>query len=57
MKLPEFLQTTYRKVVERFFPPVFAFRIVEPFDKIEDYFVISPAAFDRGNNYVNVVFL
>jgi len=34
MKLPEFLQTAYRKVVERFFCPVFAFWIVKPFDEI-----------------------
>jgi len=32
--LPEFLQTTYRKVVEWFFRPVFALRIVEPFDEV-----------------------
>jgi len=36
MKLPEFLQTAYRKVVEGFFRPVFAFLIVELFDKIQD---------------------
>jgi len=34
VKLPEFLQTTYRKVVEWFFRPVFAFRIVKPLDKV-----------------------
>jgi len=34
MKLPEFLQTAYRKVVEWLFRPVFAFRIVEPFDEV-----------------------
>jgi len=57
VKFPEFLQTAYRKVVEWFFRPVFAFRIVELFDEIEDPFVVSPAAFDRGHDFVDIVFL
>ena len=36
MKLSELLQTAYRKVVEWFFCPVPAFRIVEPFDEVKD---------------------
>jgi len=46
MKLLEFLQTTYRTVVQWLFHPVLAFRIVEPFDQIEDSLVFSPAVFD-----------
>jgi len=57
MKLPEFLQTAYRKVVEWFFCPVFAFQVVEPFDEVKDPLVISPATFDRGYNLVHIVFL
>jgi len=57
MKLPEFLQTAYRKVVEWFFRPVFSFRIIEPLDKVEDSFVISPAAFRRGHYFVDIVSL
>jgi len=34
VKLSELLQTAYRKVIEWFFCPVFAFLIVEPFDKV-----------------------
>jgi len=34
VKLPEFLQTAYRKVVEWFFRPVFSFWIIEPLDKV-----------------------
>jgi len=57
MKLPEFLQTAYRKVVERLFRSVFAFRIVEPFDKVKDSFVISPAALNQGHNFFHIIFL
>jgi len=57
MKLPEFLQTAYRKVVRRFFRPVFAFRIVELFDEVENLLVISPAPLDRGHNFLHIVFL
>jgi len=57
VKLPEFLQTTYREVVEWFFRPVSAFRIVEPFDEVKGPFVISPATFGRGHNFVDIVFL
>jgi len=46
MKLSEFLQSAFRKVVEWFFRPVFAFRIVEPFDEVEDPSVVSSAEFD-----------
>jgi len=56
MKLPEFLQTAYRKVVEWFFRPVFSFRIVEPFDEVENPLVIPSAAFDRRHNFFYVVF-
>jgi len=56
MKLPKFLQTSYRKIVEWLFLPVFAFQIVKPFDKVENSFVISPAAFDRGHNFFDIVF-
>jgi len=34
VKLLEFFQTIYRKVVEWFFRPVFAFWIVEPFNQV-----------------------
>jgi len=57
MKLLEFLQSTYRKVVEGFFHPVFSFRIIEPLDEVEDSFVVSSAAFDRGHYFVDIVFL
>jgi len=46
MKLLEFLQTAYRKVVEQLLGPVLAPRIVQPSDQIEDSFVISSAALD-----------
>jgi len=55
VELLEFLQTTYRKVVEGLFRPVFAFRIVEPSDEVENSF-ISPAAFDRGLDFFDIVF-
>ena len=57
MKLSELLQAAYWKVVEWLFRPVLAFRIVEPFDEVENSFVISPAALDRGHNFFDVVFL
>jgi len=57
MKLSEFLQAAYRKVVEWFFRPVFAFQIVEPFDEVKDSFVVSSAALDRGHNFFHIVFL
>ena len=57
MKLPEFLQTPYRKVVVWLFRPVFTFRIVEPFDEVENSFVISAATLDRGHNFIDIVFL
>jgi len=57
MKLSEFFQAAYRKVVKFFFRPVFVFRIVEPFYEVEDSFVISSAVFDRGHYFVDVVFL
>jgi len=56
VKLPEFPQAAYRKVVEQFFHPVLAFRIVEPFDEVEDSFVITSAALDRGHNFIHVLF-
>jgi len=56
VKLPELLQTAYQKVVEWFFRPVFAFRVVVPFDKVKDSLVISPALFDRGHNFIDIVF-
>jgi len=46
LKLSEFLQTTYRKVVEWFLRPVLAFWIVEPFDEVEDSLVVVSAALD-----------
>ena len=55
MKLSEFLQTAYRKVVEWFFRPVFALRIVEPFDEIKNSLVISPASLNRGHNFLHIV--
>jgi len=57
IKLLECLQTAYQKVVVWFFHPVFAFRIVVPFDEIENSLVISPAVLDRGHNFFQVVFL
>jgi len=57
VKLPELLQTAYRKVVKWFFRSVFAFRVVEPFDEVKDSLAISAAAFDRGHNFVDIVFL
>jgi len=57
MKLPEFLQTTYRKVVVWFFCPVLAFRIVEPFDEIENSLDIFQAVLERGHNVFHIVFL
>jgi len=57
VKLSELLQAAYWKVVEWLFRPVLAFRIVEPFDEVENSFVISPAALDRGHNFFDVVFL
>jgi len=57
MKLREFLQTAYRKVVEWFFHLVFSFRIIEPLDEVEYSLVVSPAAFDRGHYFVDIVFL
>jgi len=36
MKLSEFLQTAYRKVVVWFFCPVLALWIVDPFGEVED---------------------
>jgi len=57
VELLEFLPTAYRKVVKWFFHPVFAFRIVEPLDKVYDPSVVSSAAFDRGHNFVDIVFL
>jgi len=56
VKLPEFLQAAYQKVVEWFFRPVLTFRIVELFDEVEYSFVISPSACDRGHNFFNIVF-
>jgi len=47
MKLPEFLQTAYRKVVEWLLRPVLALRIVEPSDQVENPFVIPSAALAR----------
>jgi len=40
MKLPEFLQTAYREVVEWFLRPVFSLWIVEPSDEVEDPFAV-----------------
>jgi len=57
MKLPEFLQTAYRKVVKWFLRPVLALRIIEPSDQIENPLVIAPAALNRGHNVLHVVFL
>jgi len=47
MKLSEFLQTAYQKVVEWFFCPVLAFWIVEPLDKVENPFVIASPSLGR----------
>ena len=57
MKLPQFLLTAYQKVVKWFFHPVLAFRIVEPFDEVENSLVISPAVFNQGHDVFDVVFL
>ena len=46
MKLPEFLQTAYRKVVEWFFCPVLPFWKVEPFGEVED-----PSSLLPGRHY------
>jgi len=45
MKLPEFLQTAYRKVVIRFFRPALLLRIVEPLDEVENLLVVFLSSF------------
>jgi len=57
MKLLEFLETANRKVVEWLFHPVFPLRIVEPFDEVENSLSVSPPSFDRGHDFVNIIFL
>ena len=55
MKLPEFYQTAYQKVVEWLFRPILIFRIIEPFGEVEDSFVISPAVLNRGHNFLDII--
>jgi len=57
MKLPEFLQTAYRKVIEWLLCPVLALQIVKPSDQVENPFVVSPATLDRGHNFLHIVLL
>ena len=52
MKLSELLQTAYRKVVEWFFRPVPAFRIVEPFDEVKD----SSSLFAGRHYFLDIIF-
>jgi len=52
MKLSELLQTAYRKVVEWFFCPVPAFRIVEPFDEVEN----SSSLLSGRHHFFDIVF-
>ena len=52
VKLPEFLQTAYRKVVVWFFC---SFVVAEPFDQVEDPFLVSPPVFSRGFHFLDVV--
>ena len=54
VKLPEFLQTAYRKVVVWFFC---SFVVAEPFDKVEDPFPVSPPVFSQGFYFLDVVFI
>jgi len=57
VKLPEFLQATYRKVVKLFLCPVLGFWIVEPFDEVKDSFAVTLAALGRGYDFLHIVFL
>jgi len=57
MKLPEFLQTAYRKVIEWFLRPVLAVRIVEPPDQVENPFIVPAAALPRRQDFFYIVFL
>ena len=57
VKLPKFLQAAYRKVVEWLFCPVFSHRIIQPFNEVENSFVVFPAALDRRHNFFHIVFL
>ena len=53
VKLPEFLQTSYRKVIIWFFRPVLPVRVVEPFDEVQNTAPFPGAPKDL----VNIVFL
>jgi len=57
MKLWEFLQTAYRKVVKWFFRPVLAFWIVEPLDEVENPFVIASPSPGRRHYLLDILFL
>jgi len=53
VKLPEFLPTSYRKVIVWFFRPVLPVLLVEPFDEVQDAAPFPGAPKDL----INVVFL
>ena len=53
MKLSEFLQATYRKVIVWFFCPVPSVQVVEPFDEVQDAAPFPGAPKDL----VNIIFL
>ena len=53
VKLPEFLQTSYRKVIIWFFRLVLSVRVVEPFDEVQDAAPFPGAPKDL----INIVFL
>jgi len=53
VKLSQFLQAAYRKVIVWFFCPVLPVRVVEPFDEVQDAAPFPGAPKDL----VNIVFL
>jgi len=53
VKLSEFLQAVYRKVIVWFFGPVLQVRAVEPFDEVQD---VAPFP-GTPKDLVNIVFL
>ena len=53
VKLSEFLQAAYRKVIIWFFRPVLPVWVVEPFDEVQDAAPFPGAPKDR----INIVFL
>jgi hypothetical protein len=57
VKLPEFVQTARGEVVVWLLGPITTFRVVKPFDKVEDAAVVSASSFDTGHDFFNVVLL